>query len=65
MHDQSKMKLLAVDNLCQWADLPFNRSRQRTLAKVLPSFQDRARSLEQVDVDGVEYAFQKPLDIES
>jgi hypothetical protein len=27
----------------------------------LPSFQDRARRLDQIDVDGVEYAFQQPV----
>ncbi len=61
MHDQSTLKLAAVDNLCQWADLPFDRSRQRTLAKLLPSFQDRARRLDQINVDGVEYAFQQSV----
>jgi len=63
MGDHATMKLANVNTLCQWADLPFDKSRQRVLAKLLPGFQDRVRRLDNISVEDVEYAFQKPVDI--
>ena len=62
MGDHATMKLANVNALCQWANLPFDKSRQRVLAKLLPGFQDRVRRLDDINVEDVEYAFQKPVD---